>query len=254
MENHTFPREISLCLSGGGARGAYHLGAISVLEEHGVAIKAISGTSIGALIGAALACGKTSAEIFESMRSKAFRNIFSFAFSSTHLFSIDIHSSITTALIDQESFEALQIPLCVAACDMNTQTIHYFSSGDRLKELVLASCSIVPVFKPILFNEMLLADGGMIDNFPVEQLQKFGYPIIGINLFPSNHISSDSIAGLVKNVLFTTWQAHNIPKKALCHLQIGSAELYTLKTFSFKDLNKAYELGKKEMQMAFTAH
>lgn len=254
MENHTFPREISLCLSGGGARGAYHLGALSVLEEHNITIKAISGTSIGALIGAALACGKTSTQIFEQIRSKAFRDIFSFAFSTTHLFTIDTEATVFDALITQEHFEALQIPLSIAVCDINTQSVHYFNTGDRLKELVLASCSVPPIFKPVPYDAMLLIDGGIIDNFPVEQLQHSGYPIIGINLFPSRPIESYSIFGMLKNVLFTAWQAHNIQKQTLCHLYLGSPELHTLKTFSLKDLDKAYALGRKEMQMVFNAY
>lgn len=254
MENHTFPREISLCLSGGGARGAYHLGALSVLEEHNISIKAISGASIGALIGAALACGKTSTEIFQQLRSKAFRDIFSFAFSSTHLFMIDTEATVFDSLITQEYFEVLQIPLSIAVCDIHTQAVHYFNTGDRLKELVLASCSIAPIFKPVRYDEMLLVDGGLVDNFPVEQLQHYGYPIIGINLFPSRPVDSYSIFGMLKNVLFTTWQAHNIQKKALCHLYLGSPELHTLKTFSLKDLDKAYALGRKEMMKAFEGY
>lgn len=251
MENHTFPREISLCLSGGGARGAYHLGALSVLEEHNITIKAISGTSIGAFIGAALACGKRSTEIFEAMRSEDFRGIFRFAFARTHLVDIDMQAPILNTLINQEHFEALQIPLCISLCDLNTQTVHYIHSGDNLKELVLASCAITPVFKPVPYKEMLLVDGGIIDNFPVEQLLHFGYPIIGINLFPSRPIESYSVFGMIRNVLFTAWQAHNIQKQTLCHLYLGSPELHTLKTFSFKDIDKAYELGRKEMQIVF---
>ena len=65
MQNNEFPSEVSLCLSGGAARGAFHLGVLSVLEENNVQIKAISGSSVGALIGGSLACGKNSKEIFD---------------------------------------------------------------------------------------------------------------------------------------------------------------------------------------------
>jgi len=76
MKNSQFPQEISLCLSGGAGRGAYHLGVISILQENNINIKAISGTSIGALIGASLACGKSAEYIFEVIQSKEFHSVF----------------------------------------------------------------------------------------------------------------------------------------------------------------------------------
>ena len=69
MENNRFPREISLCLSGGAAKGAYHLGVIDILEKNDIKIKAISGASIGAIVGASIVSGQKAKEVLEVLKS-----------------------------------------------------------------------------------------------------------------------------------------------------------------------------------------
>ncbi len=253
MEDYRFPREISLCLSGGGARGAFHLGAISVLEERGIAIKAISGTSIGALIGASLACGKSSKEILHIFKSKEFRNIFKFRFAKTYLFSLDAEAEIIRELIDKNNFETLSIPLSIAVCDVQNETIKYVNSGENFKKIVLASCSVVPLFKAVELNNTLYADGGIIDNFPVEQLKKYDYPILGINLYPKYNLVAGSMFAWMKKIAYIMWQSHNAPKRELCDFYLCSAAIRNLRAFSFKDIDKAYELGRVEMQQFFQA-
>lgn len=248
MEDHTFPREVSLCLSGGGARGAYHLGVISVLEEHSIAIKAISGTSIGALIGASLASGKSADEIFEIFCSREMRKIFSFAFAFSHIFDIDTNAIILEKLLSVDSFEALSIPLSVAVFDVKKEELQHINAGDSLKKIVLASCALVPVFKAVEHNGMLLVDGGLVDNFPVEQLQKYPYPIVGVNLYPSSPSLPKSLYGWIKKVIYLSWQTPNQNKKELCHSYISSQNLHTLATLSLGDMKKAYAFGREEMQ------
>lgn len=251
MADHTFssfPKEISLCLSGGGARGAYHLGAISVLEQNNIAIKAISGTSIGALIGASLASGKSADEIFEIFCSKEMRRVFRFTFSFSHIFDIDADAQILKKLLDVDSFEALCIPLSVAVFDVRKEELHHINAGSELKKIVLASCALVPVFKAVEHNDMLLVDGGLVDNFPVEQLLKYPYPIIGINLYPSSKSVPRSLFGWIKKVIYLSWQTPNQNKKALCHNYISSQDLHSLATLSLGDMKRAFLLGKEAMQ------
>ncbi len=247
MENNKFPREISLCLSGGGARGAFHLGAISVLEEQGVEIKAISGTSIGALIGASLASGQKSKEIFHILKSKEFKKIFKLNFGNGYLFKINIKAQVIQSLMNKKSFEELSIPLEISVCDILNASVVYKNSGEDLKELILASCAISPLIKPVELKNKLLVDGGLVDNFPVERLQKFSFPIVGINLYPNTKQRPSSLFGWIKRVVFVAWHTQNLDKKSLCDIYISNDALNSLSTFTFKDLDSAYELGRKEM-------
>ena len=250
MENSRFPTEVTLCLSGGAARGAYQLGAISVLQENNIAIKAISGTSIGALIGAALGCDKSAQEIFRVIQSKEFRSVFRLRLGRGALFSLDKNAKVIENLIDKERFEDLSIPLTLCVCDIEEEEPIYWSSGENFKDLVVASCSIAPLFSAVDIDGKIFADGGIVDNFPVEQLQKYDYPIVGINLHPKQRAIPRSMLGWIKKVIHTAWQSKYYPKSALCDVYLCNEALNGVKIFSFKDLQKAYDMGIVDMRNA----
>jgi NTE family protein len=248
MEANKFPTDVTLCLSGGAGRGAYQLGIISVLQEYGIEIKAVSGTSIGALIGASLACGKKADYIFEVMRSPELRSVFKLRLGHGYLFELNHKAAVVEKLIDRESFEALDFPLHVSVCDVKEESALYFEHGNDLKEVVLASCSIPPLFNPVSFNGKVLVDGGLVDNFPVEQLKKYNSPIIGINLHPKRSTIPTTILGWLKNNIHTAWQSKYSEKAELCDIYFCNKELLECKVFSFADIDKAYEIGRVEMQ------
>ena len=254
MEDNTFPKEVSLCLSGGAAKGAFHLGAISILEENNVKIKAISGTSIGALIGASLACGKNSKEIFSIFKSKEFKSLFKLSLGKGYLYKVDMDAEVISSLIDKNSFSELDIFLDIAVTNVCDAHIEYHNSGENLKEIILASCSISPLIKPVLLGDTLLADGGIIDNFPVQRLMSLPYKILGINLYSNDSKTPVSIVGWIKKVLFIAWHSHNLNKIELCDIYVASEKLNELRTFSFRDLDKAYLLGRIEMQKIYAKH
>jgi len=254
MENHRFPREVTLCLSGGAARGAFHLGVISVLQERNIKIKAISGASIGALIGASFASGRDASEILEILKSREFKKVFKFQFFKSHLFKIDIYAPVIMKLINKETFKELGMPFEISISNIDDSKIEYRNDGDNFRELVLASCSVSPLIAPVELHGKLLADGGIIDNFPVQRLKKFPYKIIGVNLYPCKKIRPKSIIGWMRRVVFLSWQAPNIYKKDLCDVYVSNDKLNDLKTFSFKDLDKAYELGRESMQQAISSY
>jgi len=248
MKEKQFPKEISLCLSGGAGRGAYHLGVISVLQENNIQIKAISGTSIGALIGASLACGKSAEYIFEVIQSKEFRSVFQISLGKGYIFKLRSDAAVVSKLIDKKSFEELNIPLHIVACDVENESAIYYSSGRLFKEVVLASCSIAPLFCPVHVNERVVVDGGLVDNFPVEQLQRYHYPIFGINLFPKYKKVPKTILGWLKKNIHTAWHSKYAVKKELCDIYLCNEKLLDIKIFSFKDIHKAYMLGREDME------
>ncbi|MDQ7066696.1 MAG: patatin-like phospholipase family protein [Sulfurimonas sp.] len=248
MENNKFPREISLCLSGGAAKGAFHLGCISILEEHNIEIKAISGTSIGALIGASIASGKSAKEILEIFKSKEFKSIFKFTFTKSYLYKIDMQSPVLEELVNKHSFEELKIPLVITVTNIDNAKCEYLSRGTKLHEYILASCAISPIVEPKEIEGNLYVDGGVTDNFPVEVLQKYPYKILGINLYPFNKKRPSSLIGWIKKIIFIAWHAPNLAKKQACDFYVSSDKLNDISLFSFKNLDKSYELGRNEMK------
>ncbi|MEA2074104.1 MAG: patatin-like phospholipase family protein, partial [Campylobacterota bacterium] len=207
MANNQFPREISLCLSGGAAKGAFHLGVVNVLQEHGIKIKAISGTSIGALIGASLASGKKPQEILEILKSKEFKKSFKFSLGKGYLYSVDMKNPVISQLTDKLTFEDLDTPLEIAITNTQTAEAEYCNSGDKLIESIIASCAISPIIEPQKIDGVLYVDGGITDNFPVERLKKYPYKILGVNLYPHTQKAPNSLLGWIKKIVFIAWQS-----------------------------------------------
>lgn len=248
MEDNKFPREISLCLSGGAAKGAFHLGVIDVLQEHGIEIKAISGTSIGALIGASLASGKSPKEILEILKSKEFEKVFKLSLGKGYLYTIDMKSPVISKLVSKLSFEELAIPLEIAVTNLDEAQVLYKNSGNQLHEYILASCAISPIVQANTIDGTLFVDGGVTDNFPVERLKKYPYKILGVNLYPHTRSVPTSLLGWLKKIIFIAWQSPNLAKRQQCDYYLSSELLDEINMFSFKDLDKAYEFGRKEME------
>ena len=130
---------------------------------------------------------------------------------------------------------------------MNEESIYYFDNGENFKDLVLASCSIAPLFKTVQIENHLFGDGGVIDNFPVQELLKYKYPIVGINLYPKYNKQAKSIFAWLKKTVYIAWQSHNREKEKLCDIYVTSDKLNNISVFSFKDIDTAYQLGREEM-------
>ena len=139
--------KIGLVLSGGGARGISHIGAIKALMEEGIIFDIISGTSAGAFIGALLAHGYSPDDILEIFLKTYFSGYLRFGFSTGGLLRIDRAEEILKKYIPENTFEALKIPLAVTATDINAGEEICFRKGELAKP-VLASCCLPGLFKP----------------------------------------------------------------------------------------------------------
>ncbi|MBD3825025.1 MAG: patatin-like phospholipase family protein [Epsilonproteobacteria bacterium] len=253
MASSAFPKEIALCLGGGAARGAFHLGVVDVLEEHGVAIKAISGSSIGAVIGAALACEMSAKEILEIFKSREFKKAIKFNLWHGTLFRIEMEAPIIQKLVYAKSFEELKIPLSVSMLNAKTLQMHYENSGE-LRSKLLASSALTPLFNPIEINGELYVDGGFVDNLPIEQLSGCGYPVLAINLYPNSQRIPRTFWRWLKRNLFMVWHTRALYKEAACEYYLTNPELGRLKTFSFADIDRAFALGQESMREFLKAH
>ena len=247
QSSSSFPKEISLVLSGGAAKGAYHLGIIDVLQKKGVHIKAISGTSIGAVIGAAVASGKEANTIYDLMSSKAYKKIFKLSMKEGAFFRIDMQAAILKELIPYDRFEDLEIPLSVCVTQTATARPKYIAGGD-LRSAVLASSSISPLLPPLVCDGVVCSDGGLVDNFPLEQVQQFDYPIVGINLYPNDMQIPKTVFGWLKKNLRIAWQNRNFEKATKCDYYFSNIGLDSVRAFSFSGIEKAYRLGQEDME------
>ena len=170
---------LTLALSGGGAAGIGHVPVLEALDEIGVRPEAISGTSIGAVVGACYAGGMTGKEIRAHVATllddplatarRFWRNA-SFTLESTAL-SIDPEATIRTVLPEHlpERIEDLGIPLTIVATDYHGREARHFEKGP-LRKVLAASMALPVVFRPVKIDGRVMIDGGVTENLPIRCL------------------------------------------------------------------------------------
>jgi NTE family protein len=173
---------LGYALSGGGAKGFAHLGALKVLEKCGLKPDVIVGTSAGALAGVFYADGYHPDEILELFREREFKEFVEFTIPKAgFLKSTGLHTFLKKNL-RARSFEELQLPFYAVATDWNRARTVTFSNGNDLVEAVVASCSVPILFHPQLINDVPYVDGGLLKNFPVSVIRKQCKYVIGVNV------------------------------------------------------------------------
>lgn len=177
---------IGLALGGGGARGFAHIHALIALDELGIKPVVISGSSIGALMGAGYAAGMSGkalmdfslatlgdrGEVFSrfwKLRPKGFADMMR---TGLRPGKIDIEAILQAFLPDDlpKTFEELKIPLKVTGLDFYGQCEMVFEHGTLLPALA-ASAAIPALFRPVSINERLYIDGGIINPVPFDHVE-----------------------------------------------------------------------------------
>lgn len=232
-----------LVLSGGGARGISHVGAIKALAEHHIKFDIISGTSAGAFVGALLCYGYSPDEIFEIILKTRFSGFLRFGFSTGGLLKIDRAEEILKKYIPENTFEALKIPLVVTASDINAGEEVSFRTGELAKPVV-ASCCLPGLFKPIHFQGRDLVDGAIFNNLPVAAIEQEADYIIGIHCNP---IPLQESALQMYNITYRSFRLamRGKAKASLdrCNLLIEAPELSTYNTADFRKAQKLFDIG-----------
>jgi NTE family protein len=201
--------KIGLVLSGGGAKGFAHIGVIKVLEKAGVKIDYIGGTSVGSVIGALYASGYNAAQLDSIFRDTNFNNLITdyiprssknfyekrndelYAFSlpvnnfkvgipmslSKGMFNFNLINKLTKHVREIHDFNKLPIPFLCIATDIETGQQVVLNKGYLAKAL-LASSAFPSIFAPVELDGKLLVDGGVSNNYPVDEIRKLGADII----------------------------------------------------------------------------
>ncbi|MDL2315159.1 patatin-like phospholipase family protein [Bacteroidales bacterium OttesenSCG-928-C19] len=209
-------KKVGLVLSGGGAKGVAHIGVIQALEENGIPIDYIAGTSAGAIVGGLYAAGYSPKEMYDFFVSQELDDCLKgkiddkylyyftkanpdpswlrarFSFSKEGLKFLAPASIISPKLIDflfmeffaeatavaGRNFDSLFVPFRCVATDLTNQKAHYFKDGD-VGKAVRASMTFPFYFNPIVEDSIIYFDGGIHDNFPVgEMVRSFAPDII----------------------------------------------------------------------------
>jgi NTE family protein len=205
-----FEKRIGLALGGGGARGLSHIGVLKVFEKEGIPIDVIAGTSIGAVVGGAYACGVSPEELekkvltyvesaeFQSSVFKAMADIYGGKQESLAqkieiflknqfyiiqmlfkpgILSKDIFQSMIDYFIPDMLIQDTRIRFRAVATDLITGEEIVYSEGP-IREAVMASSAVPGAIEPVKKGERLLSDGGIISMVPVNVVKKEGANVI----------------------------------------------------------------------------
>jgi NTE family protein len=164
---------IGLALGGGFARGIAHVGVLKVLEQEGIAVRLVAGTSVGALIGAAYCSGVSVEELHEMAQNVRFTTFARWTLSRCGFASNDRMISFLTRFLKVKTFEELRIPLGVTATDFNTGEGVVFHSGSII-DPVRASCAYPGMFLPVQMRGRYLVDGMLSHPVPTRPLREMG--------------------------------------------------------------------------------
>ncbi|MGD2138329.1 MAG: patatin-like phospholipase family protein [Gammaproteobacteria bacterium] len=162
-------KRITLVLGSGAARGLAHIGVIRVLEEEGFEVAAITGASMGALVGGVYAAGKLDAYV-EWVRSLTRRDILRYLdvslSASSGILKGDLIIEAVRDLVGNVSIEDLPVPFIAVATDLSARKEVWLARGN-LFEAIRASIAIPGVFTPLRMGGRWLVDGGLLNPIPV---------------------------------------------------------------------------------------
>lgn len=276
-------KKVALVLSGGGAKGTAHIGALKVLEQANIPIDMIVGTSMGALMGGLYSIGYN-ADMLDSLvrvqdwtfllsdkidtremniiqREKRNTYLLSFALNNIGKLSIgkpgfikgknlaNLFSKLTLGYHDSIDFNSLPIPFSCVATDIVKFEEIDFHSGN-LATAMRASMSIPAVFTPVKMDSMILVDGGLKNNFPVDVAKQMGADII-IGVSVQNEMNKspeyfNSTFAVLNQLMDVNTQAKTDENISQCDVFIKvDITGYSAASFNLEAINELIKRGEK---------
>lgn len=260
--------KIGLALSGGGIRGAAHIGAIKALEENGISIEAIGGTSSGSIVSSLYAMGYNSEEMYNLFKYYAKtilaigpRYLVNNVKDKSGFYLDGITSSKNISIAVQEAgeykkiktIEDLKTPIVIPTVDLITgkeyiftnkkelsgnQYIHEIKIGDAAR----ASSTFPGMYGPFIYKQFQFIDGGVMNNLPVKEVKKLGeHKVIAIK-FAVEHKKYNSIHNIALRAL-------DVMNETIIQEQLESAdyllnlELKGAQVFNINKLDFCYQQG-----------
>ena len=279
--------KIGLVLGGGGARGLAHIGILKVLENAGLCPDIISGTSMGALVGAAYAQNPRAAIVEQQFRqfifSEKFKTLGGTRFRQEHFYEPEnLISQISREfkrriiinlaaqrksllkstrmeaaveeLVEPGNVDDTKIPFSCAAIDLVSGQEKIFASGD-IQLAVKASMAIPGFLPPVEFGDYQLVDGSVSVNFPLQPLLDYG-----VDIFILSNVSTPFEVGIKPdNVVDIVMRSHLVATKKINEMALSQADFVfnppigSIHWSDFEQIDVLIERGESEAIKSITA-
>ena len=249
-------QEFGLVLSGGGALGLAHIGAIKALEEVGIEPTWVAGSSMGAIIGVMYAAGYSSDEIMQIVKEERLYKVGRLLKLQSALRNSGMSTQKTLLnelheFIPHNSFDSLKRRFMVSVTDVERGEPVYRYEGANLAEYVAASASIPGLFEPVVIDSVRYVDGGITDNLPVSKLQTLNSElfVIAVDVLP--FIENYEVKNAIDMVRWTLrlFQQKNMDvNRKACDVLVQSFALEKYHEFDFKHYKEIYQYGYDAMK------
>lgn len=260
--------KLGLAMSGGGIKGAAHIGVIQALQEENIKVDIVGGTSIGSIVAALYAMEYTPKEmlkLFNYFSKLIFKNSAMYTDPrGKKLLSIQaggLYSGENIAFAIEEAgkyknikkLQDLKIPIVIPAVDLRDSEKYVFTNMGKINDKYLnkadisiavrASSSYPAIFAPCIYNKHKFVDGGILDNIPVEETKKIGADKVIAVRFKLNKTSRTiglrSTLNKAIDIMFSKIEGEEV-KKADYVIEIDTQDV---NPFDFKQSNKCYKYG-----------
>ena len=242
-------KKLGLALGAGGTRGIAHIGFLQVLNDNGISISCISGSSMGAVVGGIYSLGYSPEVLAERSKTLKLKELLEFDFFFFKKMGIikgtKTENVLNEYLIDK-NFSDCIIPFSCTAVDLITGEKLVIKSGPLCKA-VMASSAIPSVFEPVNIDGRTLVDGGLLTRLPIDAAKDLGADIV-----VAVDVLGDNITKIApKNIFSTLIRTIDIMDLELTKYSLYKADLVVtieqpeVDKFVVKNLDKSIEAGKQ---------
>lgn len=239
------PYRLGVALSGGGARGFAHLGAMKALADRGLVPDVVAGVSAGSVVAAFHGAGLSADEVLKVFASEKFTSYADMVVPRRGFFNLGKFADIIERACGVTRIEELAVPTVICATDFDEGRAVAWNKG-RLGERVAASCCIPIVFEPVNIGGRRYVDGGVLHNLPAWALREQCDVLIGVSCSPMPDLHERPANGIVDIARrsFTLMTKSNIyPDLSMCDLGIELTEVASHSVFELRRLDVLVEAG-----------
>lgn len=234
---------LGLALSGGGARGFAHAGAIKAMEEVGVRPDIIAGVSAGSVVAVMYAAGMTPEAILAAFGEVSFMDFCKLSVPKNGFFNMDGFKKFIRRHVPYENLEDLPIPTYIGATDIDHGTAAVFSTGN-VADAVAASCSIPIIFQPQKIDGTHYVDGGVLHNLPSWIIRDKCRYLFGVNVSPVvNTAFRNTLMDIAQRTYNLLVKNNANPDMELCDLVIETRDIAHYKVFDLRGIRRVYRTG-----------
>ncbi|WP_324720542.1 patatin-like phospholipase family protein [Salinimicrobium sp. HB62] len=235
--------KVGISLSGGSARGYAHVGVLKALHEYGIEPQIISGTSMGAVVGALYAAGYSPGGIKKILTEETFSKMTGFSWRRTGIYKLEKMKVALHKYISEDDFQALKKPFYLALSNLNDACGEMRCKGP-LFDYIMASCSVPGFFAPIILDQVNYVDGGLFCNLPASAIRDKCKYLIGSHVnYPGQKANFPGPRSIMERAVNLGITQNSRPEMELCDFLIDPPQMQNYTLFDFSRIEEIINVG-----------